>query len=157
MNEDRGIGDGAMLSDIWCLACGTPYWGRPCTTCGGNVARAERLKRELGTKIIYFHAASRIEGYARANLGTSLVIELHNRFRGARPPKALRDWASREEEYCLDAPEEMPAGGCFREELPWAADEGDPEVPFVVSQLTTRREPEVVSPSEPRELDILPP
>lgn len=125
---------------FWCRHCGTPFLpcAHPCTTCGGNVARAERLKLTLGTRLRYLGAAPRVSD--DSFVGVHMLTELYRRFWPGRPPKALREWYSRESCYSLDAPEVMPAGACQWVDVPDAADDDDWPGGYP-AQITVRREP----------------
>lgn len=95
-----------------CAHCG---WGimmgmTTCAVCGSNSVRAWRLKRELGTKVRYLTAATAVD-HKWIRMYAQMLFHLYRRI--PKPSKALRDALRIDIGYCLDAPEVMPAGGCF--------------------------------------------
>jgi hypothetical protein len=128
------------LSDWWCEHCGTPYCGLPrCSCCGGNAARAARLRLQLGTRIQYLRAAMRVDGTGRAAHFASFIAMMDRRF-----DKVSRRWVRAEVAgYCLDAPDDMPGGACHWVEVPEAREDSDaPGDPVgYVSQVVVYREP----------------
>lgn len=115
-----------------CAVCGWRYLADRCQSnvCGGNVARFERFKLELGTKLVYLKAAPDV-GDHTTWLSVKLLMELHRR--GLRVRSDRNHWI--DAGYCLDAPEEMPAGGCYGETFEDMGEDG-----ALASQLTVQRE-----------------
>lgn len=141
-----------MNGSFWCRWCGSrllPMRDPACIICGGNVARAERLKLALGTRARYFPAAARVGG-SRLSGRMSMRIGLILRFRqhlGTPAPKPLLDAVCDEMGYCLDAPEEMPGGSVVWTPVPEAAwPWEDPEDSGFPAQRVVHREPEAADP-----------
>lgn len=77
---------------------------------------------------------------ARQFIGVRVFVELHCRILGGKfgsIPRCLSDDAFSMTGYCIDAPELIPAGGCYYDEFA-PPDEDGPC--WVVSQFTTNRE-----------------
>jgi len=85
------------------------------------------------------HAPAKADN-SRQFIGLLIFMEVHRRALGGqfgRLPTALKDWAFAEGGYCLDAPETLPAGGCYFAEVePPDGEEG----PYGISaQITVTR------------------
>lgn len=117
-----------------CQVCGWRYFGE-CTSnvCGGNVARYERFKLELGTRLVYLRAAPPVGDELTSLLGVKLLMEAHRR-KCATKDRTRTHWI--DAGYCIDAPNEMPAGGCFGMTFEDLVDDSD----VVPCQLTVWRE-----------------
>lgn len=105
--------------------------------CGGNVARYERAKLRHGVRLRYRDAASRLE---RSRHNISLLVHLY-KLLPPQPPPRLREWARIEAGYCIDAPDTMPAGGCYSMFVDELHPDRTKPGPFCApAQLTTQRE-----------------
>lgn len=74
-----------------------------------------------------------------------MFVELYSRlplgFNG-RPPRCLIEWAHAEGGYCLDAPQEMPAGGCLGIWIPDISSDEDDKYVGAAAQLHFERDPD---------------
>lgn len=118
-----------------CKVCGWRYLGE-CTSwyCRGNVARFEKWKIALGTRIMYLNAAPSIEHHSNA-LWIRFMMDAHRR--GTYDKRAGWRQYSIDAGYCIDAPNEMPAGGCYGMTFEDIGESGS-----IPGQLTVAREPQ---------------
>lgn len=121
---------------LWaCQHCGATLLPRlPCVFCGGNAARAGRMVLQLGVRVRYLEAAERV-GRDRLSMAASMRLHAAIEDRTVPGRRAAAEHAWEDVGYCLDAPEELPAGSCLDYDLSvFGEDAGIPV------QRTVRRE-----------------
>lgn len=120
--------------------CGWIYLDE-CTAwyCGGNRARLERWKLALGTRITYLPAAPRVGLEGQSFLVTNLMIESYRR--GVR--ESYKTHAI-DAGHSIDAPEYMPAGGCYNDSITVGK-----KTEYFPSQFMIRREPDAEASAAP--------
>lgn len=73
-------------------------------------------------------------------VGLTIFMETHRRVHSGNfgaLPKPLTEWAWAEGGYCIDAPQSIPAGGCYFEPVPPPHDDEWP--PGIPAQLEVDR------------------
>ena len=118
------------------------YWATECKSdlCRGNVARHELAKLRYGVRVRYLGTAAKLERWIE-NPHCQLAGRYSALALAQRDRKAIRkmiDMAFLDGGYCIDAPNIMPAGGCFSEHLS-EADEPGKEC-WIAAQMTVNRE-----------------
>lgn len=126
-----------------CPICRSRSYGNDCRVevCRGNSARYGLYAARHGVRVVYRGSAYRVDGTGAAGRAARFQGYFDRRFRdaGNHVRHAIRDEIAG---YCLDAPDDMPAGGCRWESVKdLLPDDPDPN-PGYPAQMTVSREGE---------------